>query len=123
MLRTLAAFVDFLAVLRRFHGTPQGGESTSPPHFQQFGSIIMNTIKYYVTCTNGKISVKINLLFYLFFNVVPSNICVFHSCRPFIVNTTFLTGLVGVEVSSVSTAQARRQKKLQHPQDLLKMLY
>ena len=26
----------------------------------------------------------------------------FLSCRPFVVNTTFLTGLVGVEVSSVS---------------------
>ena len=31
MLRTLAAFVDFLAVLRRFQGTPRGSESTSPP--------------------------------------------------------------------------------------------
>ena len=29
--------------------------------------------------------------------VVPTNICVFVSCRPFIVNTTFSTGLVGVE--------------------------
>ena len=29
---------------------------------------------------------------------VPSNICVFLSCRPFVVNTTFSTGLVGVEV-------------------------
>ena len=31
MLRTLAAFVDFLPILRRFQGTPRGGESTSPP--------------------------------------------------------------------------------------------
>ena len=31
MLRNLANFVHFLAVLRRFQGTPQGGESTSPP--------------------------------------------------------------------------------------------
>ena len=44
-----------------------------------------------------------NLLFYLFFfTVVPSNSCVFLSCRPFVVNTTFSTGLVGVEVCSVS---------------------
>ena len=43
-------------------------------------------------------NVRINL-FYLFFTVVPSNTCVFHSCRPFIVNT-FSTDLVGVEVSS-----------------------
>ena len=42
-----------------------------------------------------------NLLFYLFFTVIPSNICVFNSCRPFVVNT-FSTGLVSVEVSSVS---------------------
>ena len=38
-------------------------------------------------------------------------------CRPFVVNTTLSTGIVGVEVSSVSWL---RQKKLQHPQDLLK---
>ena len=46
--------------------------------------------------------IRINLLFYLFFTVVPFNTCVFLSCRPFVVNTTFSTGLVGVEVSSVS---------------------
>ena len=62
----------------------------------------INTFKYHVSCTDGKISVRINLLFYLFFTVVPSNTCVFLSCRPFVVNTTFLTGLVGVKVSSVS---------------------
>ena len=38
----------------------------------------------------------INLLFYLFFSTVPSNTCVFLSCRPSVVNTTFSTGLVGV---------------------------
>ena len=54
----------------------------------------------HVSCTDGKISVRINLLFYLFFTVVPSNSCVFLSCRPFVVNTTFSIGLVGVEVSS-----------------------
>ena len=32
----------------------------------------------------------------------PSNTCVFLSCRSFVVNTTFSTGLVSVEVSSVS---------------------
>ena len=69
----------------------------------------------------------INLLFYLFFTIVPCNSCVFLSCRPFVVNT-FSIGFVGVKVSSVSclgslACQARRQKKLQHPQDLLKMSY
>ena len=33
ILRTLAAFVDFLVVLRRFQDTPRGGESTSPLKF------------------------------------------------------------------------------------------
>ena len=56
--------------------------------------------KYHVSCTDGKISVRINLLLYLFVTVVPSNTCVFVSCRHFFVNTTFSTGLVGVEVSS-----------------------
>ena len=66
------------------------------------------------------ISVRINLLFYLFFStVVPSNICVFLSRRPFVVNTTFSTGIVGVEVSSVTWFG--QKKKLQNPQDLLKM--
>ena len=36
----------------------------------------INTFKYHVSCTYGKISVRINLLFYLFFTVVSSNICV-----------------------------------------------
>ena len=48
--------------------------------------------KYHVSCTNGKISFRINLLFYLFFTVVPFNTCVFLSYRPFVVNTTFSTG-------------------------------
>ena len=50
--------------------------------------------------TDGKISVRINLP--LFSTVVPSNICMFLSCRPFVVITTLSTGLVGVEVTSVS---------------------
>ena len=41
--------------------------------------------------------VRINLP--LFFTVVPSNICMFLSCRPFVVITTLSTGLVGVEVT------------------------
>ena len=61
----------------------------------------INTFKYHVLWTDGKISVRINLLFYLLFStVVPSNICMFLSCRPF--NTTFSTGLMGVEVTSAS---------------------
>ena len=51
-------------------------------------------------CTDGKISLTIILP--LFSTVVPSNICMFLSCRPFFVITTFSTGLVGLEVTSVS---------------------
>ena len=35
--------------------------------------------------------------FTYFYTVVPFNSCVFLSCRSFVVNTTFSTGLVGVE--------------------------
>ena len=76
----------------------------------------IKTFKYHVSCTDGKISLRINLLFYLFFTVVPYNLCVFLSCGPFVVNTTFSTGL---EVSFVSwLGQLTVQL-----QDLLKMLY
>ena len=51
-------------------------------------------------CTDGKISIRINLP--LFSTVVPSSIFMFLSCRPFVVITTLSTGLVGVEITSVS---------------------
>ena len=41
---------------------------------------------------------QLELIYSIYFSiVVPSNICVSLSCRPFVVNTTFSTGLVGVE--------------------------
>ena len=43
---------------------------------------------------------RINL--HLFSTVVPDIIFVFLSCRPFVAITTLSTGLVGVEVTSVS---------------------
>ena len=52
---------------------------------------------------------RIKLLFYLFFTVVPSNTCVSLSCRPFIVYT-FSTGLLGVEVSSVSCPSQEKEE-------------
>ena len=39
--------------------------------------------------------------FTYFSTVFPSNSCVYLSCRPFVINTAFTTGLVCVEVSSV----------------------
>ena len=50
-------------------------------------------------------------LIYHFSTPVSSNSCAFLSCRPFVVNTTFLTGLVDVEVSSVSCPERPTGKK------------
>ena len=60
----------------------------------------INTFKYHVSCSDGKISVRINLSFYLYFP--PSNICMFLFCRPLVI-IEFSTGLVGVEVTSKLT--------------------
>ena len=49
----------------------------------------------------SELPLRINLP--LFSAVVPFNICMFLSCRPFFVMTTLSTGLVGVEVTSVFT--------------------
>ena len=57
----------------------------------------INTFKYHVSCTDGKISDRINLSFYLFFTVVPFNRCAFLFCGHFVVNMTFSTGLGGVK--------------------------
>ena len=77
-----------------------------------------NAFKYHVSCTDGKISVKIIYFYYLFFHHRPTHKLCFLSYRPFVVNVAFSTGLVVSFVSWQSTTQARRQKKLQ---DLLKM--
>ena len=59
-----------------------------------FWTNLKNTFECHASCTDGEISVRINFLFYLFFTVVLSNTCVFLSCRPFVVKTTFSTGLL-----------------------------
>ena len=48
----------------------------------------------------GRFQLELIYYFIYFSTVVPSNSCVFLSVSPFIVNTTFSTGLVGVEVST-----------------------
>ena len=60
----------------------------------------INTKKISCFCTDGKISVRINLP--LFSTVVLAIIYMFLSCRSFVAITTLSTGLVGVEVTSVS---------------------
>ena len=53
------------------------------------------TFKYHVSCTDEKISVRINsFLLLIFSTVVPFNSCIFLSCRPFVVNAAFSTDLV-----------------------------
>ena len=49
----------------------------------------------------GRFQLELINYFTYFSIIVPSNICVFLSCMSFVVNT-FSTGLVGVEVTSVS---------------------
>ena len=50
---------------------------------------------------------QLELIYYFtyFSTIVPSNICVFLSCKPFVVNATFSSGLVGVEVSTETPTQ------------------
>ena len=65
-----------------------------------------NTFKYHVSCRDGKISVTISLLFYLFFRPSSHPTVVFLSCRPFVVNTTFSTPTVNcpsLETEETST--------------------
>ena len=57
-------------------------------------------ISAYLNISVIKQQVGINLP--LFSTVVPSIICIFLSCRPLVVIKTLSTGLMGVEVTSVS---------------------
>ena len=62
----------------------------------------INTINIMFHAPMGRFLLELIYYFTYFSTFVPSNICVFLSCRPFVLNTTFSTGLVGVEVTSVS---------------------
>ena len=92
---------------QRCRSGQEDGEASS-------GSILLNIMFH---APIGRFQLELMYYFTYFSTVNPSNSCMFLSCRPFVVNITFSTGLMGVE------ALARRQKKLQHPQDLLKMSY
>ena len=54
--------------------------------------VTINTFKYHVSYTDGKIAVTIIYFNYLFFHRRPTHKLCFLSCRPFVVNATFLTG-------------------------------
>ena len=58
-----------------------------------------NIFKYNVFAPMGRFQLE---LIYLYFPPSFHLTVFFLSCRPFVVNTTFSTGLVGVEVTSVS---------------------
>ena len=47
----------------------------------------------------------------LFSTVLPSNSRLFLSCRPFVVITTFSTGLMNVEVTSIITKKGLQNRK------------
>ena len=52
----------------------------------------------------GRFQLEVIYYFFTYFStVVPSNFCVSLSCRPFIVNTTFSTGIVGLLEEGTST--------------------
>ena len=73
---------------------------------QLSGDLVSTSIlKISCFCTDGKISVRINLP--LLSTVVPAIIFVFLACRPFVAITTLSTGLVGVEVTT-STGQKHK---------------
>ena len=50
----------------------------------------------------GRFQLELMYYFTFFFTVVPSNICMFLFCRPFVV-ITFSTGLMGVENIVIKT--------------------
>ena len=55
-----------------------------------------------INCLNENDGTRLELIYLYFSTFVPSNICIFLSCRPFVVITTLSTVLVGVEVTSIS---------------------
>ena len=76
-----------------WHVLNQGAESVA-------NILGINTFKYHVSCTDGKIAVRI-IYYYLFFHRLPTHKLCFLSCRPFVVNATFSTSVVVSPVSWV----------------------
>ena len=70
-------------------------------------SWVANTLKYHVSCTGGKISVRINYFYCLFFHRRPTHKLCFLSCRLIVVNAIFSTGLVVSSVSGLGSWQLK----------------
>ena len=106
--RIILRFYLFFAVLRkkdspglgfepsslRWRATTCSNQTNSLDQVRKFKKIL------YRILFQGTLLDRINLP--LFSTVVPAIIFMFLSCRPFVVITTLSTGLVGVEVTSVS---------------------
>jgi hypothetical protein len=73
----------------------------------------INTFKYHVLCTDGKISLELVYYFTYFSAVIPSNICVYLSFRPFVVNTTEETSTPTRPVENVLTTKGRQERNTQ----------
>ena len=74
-------------------------ENNCPWSRKRMNSFIVNTFKYHVFAPMGRFQLE---LFYLYFPPSFHQKLLFLSCRPFVVITTLSTGLVRVEVTSVS---------------------
>ena len=70
----------------------------------------LNTFKYHVSCSDGKISVRIYLP--LFSTIVPFYSCMFLSCRSFVINTKFSTPTRPVE-NVVLTTKGLQNRNIQ----------
>jgi hypothetical protein len=73
----------------------------------KLGQISITIFKYHVSAPMRRLQLEL-IYYFTSFPPLSHPKFVFLSSKPFVVNTTFSTGLV---------------KKLQHPQDLIKMLF
>ena len=80
--------------------------STDPVWCPSFFCLLALTVEILLNIIFHALMERFQLELFIFITyfstVVPLTNCFFLSCRPFVVNATFSTGLVGVEVTSVS---------------------
>ena len=78
--------------------------------YRDFKSPILLNIKLHAPM--GRFQLELIYCFTYFSNVVPSKMCVFHSCRPSVVNTTFSTPTRPVE-NVVLTTKGLQERNIQ----------
>ena len=69
------------------------------------------TFKYHVSCSDGKISVTNIYFYYRFFHCRPTHKLCFLSCRPFVINATFSTSLIVLDLLKMSRLQRKAYRK------------